>query len=47
MYKSVSESRYRFADIVQVGEENDKMQREMRDLGIDFYKAHRIYEKKL
>jgi len=47
MYKSVSESRYRFADIVQVGEENDKMQREMRDFGIKFYKSHRIYEKKL
>ena len=47
MYKSVSESRYRYADLVQIGTENDKMQREMRDLGIDFYKLHRLYEIKL
>lgn len=47
MYKSVSESRYRFADLVQVGTENEKMQREMRDFGIEFYKLHRLYERNL
>jgi hypothetical protein len=47
MYKSISESRYRFADIVQIGTENENMQREMRDFGIDFYKTHRVYEKRL
>ena len=47
MYKTFSESRYRYADLVQIGTENDKMQREMRDLGIDFYKLHRLYELKL
>ncbi len=47
MYKSVTESRYRYADIVQIGMENENMQREMRDLGIDFYKAHRLYKQKL
>ncbi len=43
MYKTVVESRYRFADIVQVGVENVNMLREMRDLGIDFYKEHCLY----
>jgi hypothetical protein len=47
MYKSVAESRYRFADLVQIGLENNKMLRELRDLGIDFYKAHRMYERDL
>jgi hypothetical protein len=47
MYRSVLESRYRFADLVQVGTENDKMQRELRDLGIDFYKTHRVYARTL
>jgi hypothetical protein len=41
MYKSVSETSYRFADLVQIGIENDRMQRELRDLGIVFYKKHR------
>jgi hypothetical protein len=25
----------------------DRMQRELRDLGIDFYKTHRMYEREL
>ena len=45
MYKSVAESRYRYADIVQIGVENDKMQRELTDLGINFYKTHRLYQR--
>ncbi len=45
MCKSVMESRFEFADIVQIGVENDPMQREMRDLGINFYKMHRTYER--
>lgn len=44
MFKSVAESRYRYADLVQIGTENANMQREMRELGVDFYKMHRIYE---
>jgi hypothetical protein len=43
MYKSVSETGYQHADLVQISADNDKMQRELRDLGIDFYKMHRIY----
>lgn len=47
MFKSVTESRYRYADVVQIGTENDRMLRELRNLGIDFYKKHRIYRRDL
>ena len=47
MYQSVREGRYEHADIVQIGVENEKMRREMRDLGIDFYKLHRMYQRSL
>jgi hypothetical protein len=47
MYRSVLDSRYRFADLVQIGTENEKMHRELRDLGIDFYKTHRVYARAL
>jgi len=45
MYKSITEGRFKHAEIVQIGVENEKMQRELRDLGIDFYKTHRIYQR--
>jgi len=46
MFKSVAENpRYRHADIVQIGTENENMQREMENFGIDFYKTHRTYQK--
>jgi hypothetical protein len=47
MRKSVVEGGFEHADIVQIGATNEKMQREMRGLGIDFYKTHRVYERKL
>ena len=47
MRKSIVEAGYQHADIVQIGVENERMQREMRDLGIDFYKTHRVYERRL
>lgn len=47
MQRSVMEGRYEHADIVQIGVENEAMQREMRSLGIDFYKAHRLYRRAL
>jgi hypothetical protein len=43
LYKTVAESRYEHADMVQIGVENDRMQRELQELGIDFYKRHRMY----
>jgi hypothetical protein len=47
MAKSLRAGSFEHADIVQVGVDNDKMQRELRDLGIDFYKMHRMYEKSI
>jgi hypothetical protein len=47
MFKSVSEGGYKHAEIVQIGVENDKMLRELRELGIDFYKTHRMYQRAL
>jgi hypothetical protein len=45
--KSVREGGFEHAEVVQIGIENLPMQREMRGLGIDFYKAHRMYERAL
>jgi hypothetical protein len=47
MEKSIHEGGFRHAEIVQIGVENDRMQRELRELGIDFYKTHRIYQRSL
>jgi hypothetical protein len=48
MFKSIEKNgRYRYADLVQIGLENDRMMREMEKFGIDFYKKHRVYEKNL
>ena len=47
MQKSVLEGGYLYADLVQIGMENDKMQRELEELGIDFYKLHRLYQRTL
>lgn len=45
IYKSILDSRYQHAELVQIGANNANMQRELRNLGIDFYKIHRLYEK--
>jgi hypothetical protein len=48
MFKSVMENpHYRHAEVVQIGVENENMQREMENFGIDFYKMHRTYKKEL
>lgn len=47
MYKSILEGKFKHAEIVQIGVDNDKMQRELKDMGIDFYKTHRMYQRKL
>ncbi len=48
MFKSVTENpRYKHADVVQIGVENENMQREMENFGIDFYKVHRVYQREL
>ena len=47
MYKSVIDGGFKHAELVQIGVDNDKMQRELRELGIDFYKTHRMYQRSL
>jgi hypothetical protein len=47
MYKSVAESHYRQADIVQIGTDNENMQREIRNFGIKINKFHRVYSREL
>ena len=44
---SLENPRYRHAEIVQIGLENEKMQRDMENFGVDFYKMHRTYQKDL
>ncbi len=43
MNKSIGAGKFRHADLVQIGADNDRMQRELRDLGVTFYKTHRMY----
>jgi hypothetical protein len=45
MFKSIRDGGFRHADIVQVGSENQPMLRELRSLGVDFYKTHRLYRR--
>jgi hypothetical protein len=47
MFKSILEGGFKNAEIVQIGVENGKMLRELRELGIEFYKTHRIYQRTL
>jgi hypothetical protein len=48
MFKSVVESgQFRHAEVVQIGVENEAMQREMENFGIAFYKTHRTYARDL
>jgi hypothetical protein len=47
MAKSLREGNFEHADVVQVGVENDRMQRELRDLGFEFYKTHRMYAREI
>jgi hypothetical protein len=47
LYKSVKDGKFEHIDVVQVGVENTKMQRELEGLGIDFYKTHRLYQREI
>lgn len=48
MFKSVVENpRYQNAEVVQIGLENKKMQRELENFGVNFYKTHRTYKREL
>lgn len=47
MYASIRKGGFEHADLVQIGTDNERMQLELRSLGINFYKVHRMYEKNL
>ena len=48
LFKSITENpRYQHVEVVQIGLENDKMQREMENFGVDFCKMHRLYQRSL
>lgn len=47
MYKSVLEGGFEHGDLVQIGSDNERMQNELRNIGVDFYKVHRLYEMNL
>ena len=47
IYKSIAEGGFERADLVQIGVDNDNMQRELRSLGVDFFKMHRLYRRAL
>ena len=48
IFKSVRDSgQFKHAEIVQIGMENEAMQRDMENFGIDFYKTHRVYQREI
>ena len=47
MCRSIQAGQFEHADLVQIGVANQPMQRELRDLGVDFYKAHCLYTRDL
>ncbi|WKZ41211.1 MAG: hypothetical protein QY328_04045 [Anaerolineales bacterium] len=48
MFKSARDSgQFKHAEVVQIGMENEAMQRDLENFGIDFYKIHRTYQRDL
>ena len=48
LFSSVKQnSRYRHAEIVQIGMKNNRMHRELENFGVEFYKTHRTYSRNL
>lgn len=47
MENAILEGGYEHADLVQMGVDNERIQLEMKALGVDFYKRHRMYKKTL
>jgi hypothetical protein len=45
--ESIVQRGFAHADLAQIGSENDPMLRELRSLGVDFYKKHCLFEKSL
>lgn len=48
LHKSITTAqRFKHAEVIQIRSDNAKMLAELRDLGVDFYKTHRVYQKAL
>lgn len=48
LFKSVGETgQFKHAEVIQVGMENENMQRDLENFGVDFYKIHRTYVRDL
>jgi hypothetical protein len=48
LYNSVKDQhRFKYADVVQISENNPKSLNEMRKFGVEFYKTHHIYRQDL
>jgi hypothetical protein len=48
MFKSARDSgQFKHAEVVQIGVENEAMQRDLENFGIEFYKTHRTYQRNL
>ncbi len=47
IYHTVKQGGFLYADLVQMEEKNDKIQAEMKALGVTFHKCHRMYYKDL
>ncbi len=45
MYKSVAESGYRYGDLIQIGAENERMLRDLANIGVTFHIMHRVYSR--
>lgn len=45
--KTLRTNRFKTAEVVQIGSDNERMLLELRGLGIDFCKTHRLYQKAL
>lgn len=47
LYKSItSVKQFKHAEIIQIGTENERMHRELRGMGISFYKTHALFKKR-
>lgn len=47
LHKSIHARGFEHIEVVQIGANNERMLRELRSLGIDFYKSHRLYSKSI
>lgn len=45
LYRSITSSgQFKYGEVIQIGTENERMRQELRDMGIEFYKTHALFE---